>query len=59
MSVLKALLIVLICVITSMVVTTAAVQDQAIDYRMIILPVKVSLNLSRNSFKTARIRGAD
>ena len=42
MSVLKALLIVLICATMSMVVTTAAVQDQAIDYRMIILPVKVS-----------------
>lgn len=45
MSALRALQIVLTCVITSMVAITAAVQDQAIDYRVIILPVKVSLKL--------------
>ena len=42
MSVPKTLLIVPICATMSMVVTTAAAQDQVIDYRMIILPVKVS-----------------
>ena len=41
MSALRAPLIVLTCVITSMVATTAAVQDQAIDYKVITLPVKV------------------
>ena len=44
MSALRELLIVLICVITSMVATTAAAQDQAIDYKVITLPVKVSHN---------------
>ena len=49
MSALRALQIVLTCATTSMVAITAAVQDQAIDYRVIILPVKVSLS-SRTSF---------
>ena len=44
MSALRELLIVLICVITSMVATTAAAQDQAIDYKVITLPAKVSHN---------------
>ena len=45
MSALRALQIVLTCVITSTVAITAAVQDRAIDYRVIILPVKVSLKV--------------
>ena len=44
MSALRELLIVLIFVITSMVATTAAVRDQAIDYKAITLPVKVRHN---------------
>ena len=47
MSALRAPLIVLTCAITSMVATTAAVQDQAIDYKVITLPAKVRHNKSQ------------
>ena len=51
MSVLKALQSVLICVITSMVATIVVVQAQAIDYRVITLPVKVSFNQMGYQFR--------
>ena len=50
MNALKALQSVLICVITSMVATTVAVQDQAIDYGVITLPVKVSFECTNEGY---------